>query len=104
MAYDPELPDPSKLVVDPNVVDFLIMDEQLAPGSFSDVAWDETLHDQDLVPLLHGALVYIHRYCPGTSPEALARAQGIREGLGLAIQGLKQSREAEKQDSELLGR
>jgi hypothetical protein len=103
MAADSGNPSPSELTVSPTVIDFLLLDEKLAPGTALDTGWGEASKDGDLAPLIHGALMYIHEHYPGHDTEAITSANGFRRGIAFAILGIVQSANATKTDQEILG-
>lgn len=90
------------LAVTPEVLEFLLLDEQARPGHLREEIWDELGQDPELQAVVHGALVYISRNHPGTSSEAIAQSEGFREGIAYALQGIRQSMEAQRVDEEVL--
>ena len=103
MSANTSEPDHSELAVNPTVIDFILLDERLAPGETLAATWRDAIRDEDIVPLIHGALVYIHEHYPGHSIEATSSADAFRDGVAFAIVGLLQSIESIKADKGLLG-
>lgn len=84
--------------INPDVMEFVALDEEAQPGYLHDEVWLDLLKDPEFSGLTHGTLVYISRRVPGFDPLALERAEGIKEGVALAVTGMKKTLEALRAD------
>lgn len=74
-SESPQFPDIPK-----QVVDFLILDEKLEPGSLRGKKWEELRHDSRYMEAIHGAIVLSTQL-----PEDETNAESFLKGVAFAL-------------------